>query len=76
MSSPIVGSSSLFRLQILIFMYCIKARAILDLWSSLLTLGKIQKLLVLPSLNRSLMGVQVVVPDYHGAGVAPVQFFE
>ena len=22
------------------------------------------------------MGVQVVMPDYHGAGVAPVQLFE
>ena len=46
-----VSSSSLFRLQILIFMYCIKARTILQ-------------------------RIQVVVPDYHGAGVAPVQLFE
>ena len=46
-----VSSSSLFRLQILIFMYCIKARTILR-------------------------GIQVVVPYYHGAGVALVQLFE
>ena len=51
MSPQMVSSSSLFRLQILIFMYCIKARTIL-------------------------MGVQVVVPDYHGAGVALVQLFK
>ena len=46
-----VSSSSLFRLQILIFMYCIKARTILQ-------------------------RIQVVVPYYHGAGVALVQLFE
>ena len=51
MSPQMVSSSSLFRLQILIFMYCIKARTIL-------------------------VGIQVVVPDYHGAGVARMQFLE
>jgi hypothetical protein len=67
----------LFGLQISIFLsYINDARTVLDIRSSLLTLGKIQTGLVLLSLNRSLMGVQVVVTDDYGAGVTPVQVFQ
>ena len=60
----------------ILFCDILDARTILDLWSSLLTLGKIQTSLVLLSLNRSLMGVQVVMSDDDGAGVTLVQLFK
>ena len=59
--------------QVSIFLsYINDARTVLDIRSSLLTFGKIQTSLVLLSLNRSLVGVQVVVTDNHGAGVTPL----
>ena len=64
-------------LNVLVLLLGIEAGAVLDLWSSLLTLGRVDASIALPSLNRSLVDVgEVAVAEDDGLGVVDAEGLE
>ena len=64
-------------LNVLVFLLGIEAGAVFDLWSSLLTLGRVDASIALPSLNRSLVDVgEVAVAEDDGFGVVNAEGLE